>query len=70
MSEIIFEVCEDNVDGGFTAHALGVAIHTEADTVELLRQNVREAVACYYDSADERPSVIRLHFVRDELLVP
>ena len=70
MSEIIFEVREDDVDGGFTAHALGVGIHTEADTVEQLRANVREAVACYYDSADVRPAVIRLHFVRDELLVP
>ena len=30
MSEIIFEVREDEVDGGITATALGYGIHTKA----------------------------------------
>ena len=30
-SEIIFEVTEDEVDGGFSASALGYGIHTQAD---------------------------------------
>ena len=42
MSEVIFEVHEDAADGGFTASALGFGIHTEADTMEALRANVRE----------------------------
>ena len=68
MSEIIFEVREDEPDGGFTASALGYGIHTQADTLEELRNNVREAVDCYFDEKMETPSVIRLHFVRDEVL--
>ena len=68
MSEIIFAVHEDETDGGYTASALGVGIHTQANTLEELRTNVREAVDCYYDETMEAPKVIRLHFVRDEVL--
>ncbi len=49
MVEIIFEVREDEIDGGYTASALGYGIHTEADTLEELRNNVREAVECHFD---------------------
>ena len=48
MSEVIFEVREDVADGGFTASALGFGIHTQVDTLEALRANVREAVDCYF----------------------
>jgi hypothetical protein len=34
MSEIIFEVHEDEVDGGYTASALGYGIHTQGETLE------------------------------------
>lgn len=69
MSEIIFEVKEDEVDGGYTASALGYGIHTQAETLEELRQMVREAVECYFDNAAEAPKLIRLHYVHDEVLV-
>ena len=69
MTEIIFEVTEDEVDGGYVASALGYGIHTEGDSLEEIRANVREAVDCYFDDTMERPKVIRLHFVRDEVLV-
>lgn len=68
MSELIFLVQEDEVDGGFTASALGLGIHTQADSVEELRANVKEAVDCYFDETMEAPKIIRLHFVRDEIL--
>ncbi len=68
MSEIIFEVSEDEVDGGYSANALGYGIHTEGETLEGLRQNVKEAVECYFDETMKRPKLIRLHFVRDEVL--
>lgn len=68
MTDIIFEVREDEVDGGYTASALGFGIHTEADTVEKLRDMVREAVDCYFDDTEQSPKLIRLHFVRDEVL--
>ncbi len=68
MKEIIFEIKEDEVDDGFTASALGYGIHTEADSKEELRKNIREAVDCYFDDTMEMPSIIRLHFVSDEIL--
>lgn len=68
MMEIIFEVREDEADGGYTASALGHGIHTEGDSLEELRDNVKEAVDCYFDETMEAPKIIRLHFVRDEVL--
>ena len=67
-SEIIFEVREDEADGGFTARALGHSIFTEAETLEELRTNVREAADCHFEDDDTAPRIIRLHFVRDEVL--
>lgn len=68
VSEIIFEVREDETDGGYTASAVSGGIHTEGETLEELRRNVREAVDCYYDDPAQAPKLIRLHFVRDEIL--
>ena len=67
MKELIFEVSED-IQGGYTASALGVGIHTQAESVEELKAMVRDAVECYYEDGDEKPSLIRLHFVRDEVI--
>jgi predicted RNase H-like HicB family nuclease len=67
MKEIIFEVLED-IEGGYTASALGVGIHTQGDTLDDLKAMVREAVDCYFDTEEELPSILRLHFVRDEVL--
>lgn len=65
-SEIVFSV-EESPEGGFVAHALGEAIFAEADTIEELHANVREAVACHFDEG-EGPKIIRLHLVKDEVL--
>ena len=67
MKELIFEVLEDPA-GGFTARALGFGIHTQGETEEELKKQVREAVDCYFDESAEKPSLVRLHFVRDELM--
>ena len=59
-TEIIFEVSEDEIDGGYSASALGYGIHTEGDTLEEVRRNVKEAVDCYFDETMTRPKLIRL----------
>ena len=66
MSEIIF-VVEDAPEGGFSARAVGQSIFTQAETVDELRANVRDAVHCHFDSGTA-PKLIRLHFVRDEVI--
>ena len=58
-SEIIFEVSEDEIDGGYSASALGYGIHTEGETIDEVRGNVREAVECYFDDPAVRPRMIR-----------
>ena len=66
MNEIIFLI-EEAVEGGFTARALGESIFTEAETLDTLRQQVRDAVNCHFDEG-KAPKVVRLRFVRDEVL--
>ena len=70
MTEIIFEVREDEVDGGYVATALGHAIATQGETLEEVRAMVRDAVQCHFGdgAAGEMPKIIRLHHVRDEVL--
>jgi hypothetical protein len=63
---MIFMV-ENAPEGGYTARALGVSIFTEADDLEALRQQVRDAVRCHFE-AGQGPKVIRLHFVREEVI--
>ena len=65
-NEIIFLV-SDSPEGGYEARALGHSVYTEADTASELRDMVRDAVAVHFDEG-KRPGVIRLHFVREEVL--
>lgn len=67
MSTEILFIIEDAPEGGFIARAATASIFTEADTLAQLRDNLREAVACHFDEG-ERPSLIRLHYVRDEVI--
>ena len=66
MNEVIFLV-ENAIEGGYTARALGQSIFTEADDIESLRGNIREAVDCHFE-AEEKPQIIRLHFVSEEII--
>jgi len=65
-TEIIFLV-KESPEGGYEAEALGHAIFTEADSLEELRAMIVDAVQCHFDE-DERPRIIRLHFVKEEVL--
>lgn len=69
-TEVIFEVREDEADGGYTATALGHDVFTQGETLAELRTNVREAVQCHFGDGvpGPLPELIRLHFVRDEVL--
>jgi hypothetical protein len=66
MEELIFLV-EDAAEGGYTARALGASIFTEADDLDSLREQVRDAARCHFDEG-QGPRVIRLHFVREEVI--
>jgi hypothetical protein len=66
MEELIFLV-EDAPEGGFIARALGESIFTEADDMESLREMVRDSVRCHFKEG-QGPKIIRLHFVREEVI--
>ena len=66
MNEIIFLVSEPP-EGGYAAEALGQSIFTVADNLEELNEMVRDAVLCHFEEK-ERPKIIRLHFVREEVI--
>ncbi|HJY64903.1 MAG TPA: 2-oxoisovalerate dehydrogenase [Ignavibacteria bacterium] len=65
-TEIIFLV-EESKEGGFEARALEHSIFTEADDIEGLKKNIKEAVHCHFED-NESPSIIRLHYIKEELL--
>ena len=66
MKEVFF-VVEESIEGGNIAKALGESLFTEAETIEELRINVKEAVECHFD-ADNMPRLIRLHMVKEEVI--
>ena len=66
MGELIFMV-EEAPEGGYIARALNASIFTEADTLADLHDRVRDAVRCHFEEG-QAPKVIRLHFVREEVI--
>ena len=66
MTEIIFLV-EEAPEGGYSARALGESIFTQAEDINALHKNVREAVSCHFEKG-QGPSILRLHFVKEEIL--
>lgn len=65
-NEIIFAV-EESPEGGYEARALGHSIFTHAESLDELRMMVRDAVSCHFEPG-EKPAVIRLHWVKDEVI--
>ncbi|MBO0351161.1 2-oxoisovalerate dehydrogenase E1 subunit beta [Phormidium pseudopriestleyi FRX01] len=67
MNEIIFLV-EHDVEEGYVAQALGVSIITQADNLDMLKLEVRDAVSCHFPNEELRPKIIRLHIVKEEVI--
>jgi predicted RNase H-like HicB family nuclease len=66
-TEIIFLV-EEDIEGGYTARALGFPIFTEGETIEEIKENVKDALRCHFEKVEDIPPLIRLHIVREELV--
>jgi predicted RNase H-like HicB family nuclease len=66
MSEIIF-IVENSDEGGYTAKSLDYSIYTEGETLDELKENVKDAVKCHFDPK-EVPRIVRLHIVKDEVI--
>lgn len=64
--EIIFLV-EEAPEGSYTARALGHSIFTEGESLDEIREAVRDTVRCHFGEK-ELPRAIRLHIVKDEVI--
>ena len=65
IKEIMFMV-EEDPEGGYTASALGHSIFTEAETIEELKNSIKDAIKCHFDQEEEMPKIVRLHVVKEE----
>ena len=66
QTEIIFPV-QESPEGGYEARALGFPIFTPADSLDELKNMVRDAVSCHFENG-RKPEIIRLHSVKDEVI--
>lgn len=65
MNGILF-FAEGVPEGGLTARSSGEPFFSEADSLECLHQQVRDAVHCHFEEG-RAPKIIRLHFTREEV---
>lgn len=65
VKEIVF-IVEEDPEGGYTARALGYSIFTEAETIEELKESVKDALKCHFDKDEDVPDIVRLHIVKEE----
>ena len=63
MQELLFIVTE-SPEGGLTAHCSEQSIHTQAETMEDLKNVIIEAVHCHFDDNEKRN--IRLQIIKDD----
>lgn len=67
MDEFVFDVTQE-ADGGYVAECLSEPIFAQADTWDELRDQVLDSVRAYCFDRPV-PRRVRLHFVRDDLVV-
>lgn len=65
-NELIFLV-EEDPEGGYNAKALGQSIFVQGDTLATLKNNIKDALECHFDTKEYIPRIIRLHIVHDEM---
>jgi hypothetical protein len=68
MNQEILFLVEESQEGGYLAKAVNHSIFTEADTLENLKMMIKDAVECHFEET-ERPKLIHLHIVRNEVIV-
>lgn len=68
INEMIFLI-EEDPEGGYNAQALGYSIFTEGETAEELKENIKDALRCHFDNINDIPKIIRLNFVKGDILV-
>jgi hypothetical protein len=55
-TEILFSF-QKSPEGGYEARAIGYSIFTQGETMDGLRANVKDAVACHFGGSKTLPSI-------------
>ena len=66
VKEIIF-IVEEDPEGGYNARALGYSIFTEGETLDEIKEKIKDALKCHFDKKEDIPQVVRLHIVKEEM---
>lgn len=61
VNEIVFLI-EEDPEGGYTARVLGEPIFTEGETVDEIREAIREAPRTHFDDTTQLP-LIQTHLL-------
>ena len=64
----LFFIIKEAPEGGLTAESVNESIFTEGDDLSSLKTNIREAVSCHFGDKKNIPKIIRLHFVKEEVI--
>ena len=67
MSNDILFYVEESIDGGYEARAVNHSIYTQCEEYDDLPETLRDAVRCHFDEG-ETPSLIHIHYVRNEVI--
>lgn len=59
VKEIIF-IVEEDPEGGYNAKALYCSIFTEGESLEELKENIKDAIKCHFDKEEDILPLIRL----------
>ena len=65
-NEIIFYI-EESPEGGYEAKALGHSIYTDGDSINELKENIKDSIHCHFEE-NEKPQIIKLHYVKEEAI--
>ena len=64
MDEIIF-IVKESPEGGFEGRALGHSIFVEGETYDEIKENIRDAIHCHFET--DAPRIVRIHFTKEEI---
>lgn len=67
MSEVVFDVTREDL-GGYAAECPSENLSVMGQSWEELRGNVKSAVEKHFQDGGVKPTAIRLHLVRDEVI--
>ncbi len=71
MEQIVFQVEQDATDGGYVAEAFiaeNEHIITQGDTIDELKEMIRDALNCHFDDLTQLPKELIMSFIRRETL--